>query len=86
MTNIGVNELAEIAIARVKAELTDIVFQKIQSDKELMTAYMRAVSSSSCGDVNRQIGLYVKKAFGLENLARESEPTSCLIQSYTQFT
>lgn len=86
MTNIGVNELAEIAIARVKAELTDIVFQKIQSDKELMTAYMRAVSSSSWGDVNRQIGLYVKKAFGLENLAREREPTSCLIQSYMQFT
>lgn len=86
MTNIGVNELAEIAIARVKAELTDIVFQKIQSDKELMIAYMRAVSSSSWGDVNRQIGLSVKKAFGLENLSRESEPTSCLIQSYTQFT
>ena len=41
MANIGVNELAEIAIARVKAELTDIVFQKIQSDKELMIAYMR---------------------------------------------
>ena len=86
MTNISANELAEIAIARVKAELTDSVFQKIQSDKELMTAYMRAISSSSWGDVNRQIGLCVKKAFGLENLARATEPTSCLIQSYTQFT
>lgn len=85
MTNISANELAEIAIARVKSELTDIVFQKIQSDKELMTAYMRAVSSSSWGDVNRQIGRCVKKAFGLENLAREGEPMSCLIQSYTQF-
>lgn len=73
------------AIKQVKAELTDLVFQRIAADKTLMTAYMHCVSKSDWGSVNREIGRMVKKAFALENLRREDSPKSNLILSYTQF-
>lgn len=76
---------AEKAIAQVKAELTDLVFQRIESDKTLMTNYLHRVSESDWGTVNREIGKMVKEAFKLENLGRNGKPKSNLILSYTQF-
>lgn len=76
---------AQEAISRVKAELTDLVFQRIAADKELMSDYMRQVSEHGWGTVNRAIGGKVKDAFKLANLQRDGEPKSNLILSYTQF-
>lgn len=77
---------AQNAIEQVKAELTDLVFQRIESDKTLMTEYLHRVSESDWGSVNRKIGEMVKKSFGLSNLRRDDSPNSKLILSYTQFS
>ncbi len=76
---------AQEAINRVKAELTDIVFERIAADKVLMADYMRQVSTHGWGTVNRAVGRIVKDEFKLSNLRRDGEPKSNLILSYTQF-
>lgn len=80
-----VAQIAETAIARLNEHLTDSIFQIIQEDHELMTAYMTAVSDTDWGSVNRTIGRIIKDRYGLKNLGRSEAPVSTIIKSYTQF-
>jgi len=85
--NLGsVNELAQEAIHTLKLSITDQVFLIIQSDKQLMQAYLKLVREKGHDVVNREVGKAVKAAFNLANDDfRNNDPESTLIQSYQIF-
>jgi len=77
--------VAKKAIASLNKRITDEVFLTIQNDRDLMDDYMKAVQGSSAHTVNREIGKYVKKAYGLTNDGVEKNPSSTLIKSHHKF-
>ncbi|MHA1981096.1 MAG: hypothetical protein ACTSXN_08400 [Promethearchaeota archaeon] len=80
------NELGKKAIQKLNARITNEVFLIIQSDKELMYAYLRLVEAKGFNTVNQSIGKEVKKEYGLINLNdREDNPSCTLIQSHQKF-
>jgi hypothetical protein len=78
--------LADKAIAEFRRRTTDAVFLIIQSDRELMHDYLRAVEKEGLDVVNRRIGREVKTQLNLTNaLERQIAPQSTLIQSHQIF-
>ena len=78
-------DIANAAIAKFNEKITDEVFQTIESDKELMSSYLRAVSDNGLDVVNQTIGKAVKTAYGLEDKGQCDEPCSNLIKSFTTY-
>lgn len=81
-------EIADAAIARLNARITDEIFLIIQNDRDLMHEYLRAIESQQGGltTVNQTIGRIVKDRYVLTNAEnRQENPRSTLIQSHQQF-
>jgi len=72
---------------KISEELTDIVFQYIENDKELLKQYLDLVANT--GDlrvVNSNIAKAVRSRFDLKtNGSQKMNPKSKLIQSYSEF-
>ncbi len=51
-----------------------------------MHEYLRLVSDYDLDKVNRDLGKNIKGKFNVDNIGRNDEPKSKLIQSYTQHT
>ena len=77
-------EFAQKVIDKFNEELTDLVFQYIENDAELMHDYLRLISDKDLDTVNKALGKKIKEKFGVENLERSNNPKSKLIQSYTK--
>lgn len=77
-------EFAQKVINQFNEELTDLVFQYIENDAELMHDYLRLVSDKDLDTVNKALGRKIKEKFGVDNLERDNNPKSKLIQSYTK--
>lgn len=77
-------EFAQKVTDRFNEELTDLVFLYIENDAELMHDYLRLVSDKDLDTVNKALGRKIKEKFGVENLDRNNNPKSKLIQSYTK--
>jgi hypothetical protein len=86
MANRTVGQIAEEAIARLKAHATDAAFLIIQNDHELMADYLHAVEKDGWQSVNMAIGRAVKIAFPeLEKGERNRNPQTVLAQSFSEF-
>ncbi len=79
-------EFAQKVITKFNEELTDLVFQYIENDTELMRDYLRLVSDKDLDTVNKGLGRKIKEKFDVDNLERSNNPKSKLIQSYTKHT
>ena len=78
--------IAQKAIEKLNKQITNEVFLIIQSDKDLMHNYLKAVEEKGLDVVNRTIGLEVKKQYNLVNINdREENPSCTLIQSHQKF-
>lgn len=77
-------QFAQKVTDKFNEELTDLVFQYIENDAELMHDYLRLVSDKDLDTVNKALGRKIKEKFGVENLERNNNPKSKLIQSYTK--
>ena len=78
-------DIAKQAISRLNKRITNEVFLTIQSDRELMQHYLRAVEKDGLDKVNQCIGKQVKVSYGLNNADREENPSCTLIQSHQRF-
>ena len=73
------------ALSKFSKEITDIFFQYIENDKELLQEYQRVIGRESDLDtVNMALGFAIKEWFALENDEVNSNPKSKLIRSYTE--
>lgn len=79
-------QFAQKVTDKFNEELADLVFQYIENDAELMHDYLRLVSDKDLDTVNKALGRKIKEKFGVENLDRNNNPKSKLIQSYTKHT
>ena len=79
-------EFAQKVADKFNEELTDLVFQYIENDAELMHDYLRLVSDKDLDTVNKALGRKIRERFGVDNLGRSNNPKSKLIQSYTKHT
>lgn len=77
-------EFAQKVTDKFNEELTDLVFQYIESNAELMDDYLKLVSERNLDTVNKALGRKIKEKFGVDNLDRNNKPKSKLIQSYTK--
>lgn len=77
-------EFAQKVTDKFNEELTDLVFQYIENNAELMHDYLRLVSDRDLDTVNKALGRKIKEKFGVDNLDRNNKPKSKLIQSYTK--
>lgn len=77
-------EFAQKVTDKFNEELTDLVFQYIENNAELMHDYLRLVSDIDLDTVNKALGRKIKEKFGVDNLGRNNKPKSKLIQSYTK--
>jgi hypothetical protein len=79
-------EIGAEAIARLNKRITNEIFLIIQSDRELMQSYLRAVEVHGLEVLNQRIGKKVKAAYHLRNMNnREDSPSCTLIQSHQTF-
>ena len=67
-------QFAQKVTDRFIEELTDLVFQYIENDVELMHDYLRLVSDKDLDTVNKELGRKIKEKFGVENLDRSNNP------------
>ncbi len=79
-----IEEFAQKVTDKFNEELTDLVFQYIENDSELMQDYLKLVSERNLDTVNKALGRKIKEKFGVDNLDRNNKPKSKLIQSYTK--
>jgi len=78
--------IAQKAIEKLNKKITNEIFLIIQSDKDLMYNYLKAVEEKGLDVVNRAIGFEVKKQYKLVNINdREENPSCTLIQSHQKF-
>ena len=77
-----IEEFAQKVTDKFNEELTDLVFQYIENNSELMHDYQRLVSDIDLDTVNKALGRKIKEKFGVDNLDRNNKPKSKLIQSY----
>lgn len=77
-------EFAQKVITKFNLELTDLIFQYIENDAELMHEYLRLVSDKDLDTVNKAIGKKIKEKFDVDNKERNKNPKSKLIRSYTE--
>jgi len=79
-------EIATSAIKRMNKKITNEIFLIIQSDRELMQQYLRAIEKFGLDTLNQTIGKKVKEAYKLSNINdREDNPSCTLIQSHQKF-
>ena len=64
--------------------ITDKIFQFIQSDTELMQDYLKLVESKGRDTVNRNLGKKIKEKLRLDAGKSGNTPKGTLIQSYTE--
>jgi len=78
--------IAQKAIEKLNKKITNEVFLIIQSDKDLMYNYLKAVEEKGLDVVNQAIGFEVKKQYKLVNINdREENPSCTLIKSHQKF-
>jgi len=77
-------KFAQKVTDKFNEELTDLVFQYIENNGDLMHDYLRLVSDKDLETVNKVLDRKIKEKFGVENLDRSNNPKSKLIQSYTK--
>ena len=79
-------EIARQAISRLNKKITNEVFLTIQTNRELMQEYLRAVHAEGLDKVNQTIGKEVKAAYALTTIdERDNDPLCTLIQSHQKF-
>lgn len=79
-------EIAAEAIKKMNKKITNEIFLIIQTDRELMQQYLRAVETSGLNVLNQTIGKKVKEAYKLSNMNdREDNPSCTLIKSHQIF-
>lgn len=80
-------QFTDSLLDKISIELTDIVFQYIENDKELLKQYLDLVANTgNLRVVNSNIAKAVKSRFYLKtNGSQEINPKSKLIQSYSEF-
>lgn len=79
-------EFSDKLMENVTSNLTDIVFQIIENDRELLHDYMLLLQNNKLNVLNSNIAKMVKKRFNLSNAdLRNAQPKSKLIQSYQEF-
>lgn len=69
-------------LARFTEQITDRLFLFIQENKDLMDEYRETVCRDGLQEVNKNLGMAVKRHFNLDNGGEESTPKSILISSY----
>lgn len=65
-------EFAQKVIDKFNAELTDLVFQYIENDAELMHDYLRLVSDKDLDTVNKVLGRSIKEMIGVQSLSSQT--------------
>jgi len=79
-------EIAAKAIKLMNQKITNEIFLIIQSDRELMQQYLRAIEKFGLDTLNQTIGKKVREAYKLSNMNdREDNPSCTLIQSHQKF-
>lgn len=79
-------EIAEQAIERMNKRITNEIFIIIQSERNLMSEYLRAVQDNGLDAVNQMIGKEIKNSYQLVNVNdRENNPSCTLIKSHQKF-
>ena len=78
--------IADMAMNQLNKRLTDLVFQTIQGDRNLMHKFMDAVHSFGWETVNQVIGRRVEFRYRLERNGRKRSdmPESILALSYSE--
>lgn len=78
-------EFRDKALKQFTKEITDLFFRYIENDEGLMHDYLRVIGREGNLDVtNMTLGKSVKDWFGLEDGEENMQPTSKLIESYTE--
>lgn len=73
------------ALEQFTKKITDIFFQYIEQDRQLLQDYLSTIGRESDLDtVNKCLGKAVKDHFNLENGNENNDPKSKLIKSYTE--
>lgn len=67
-------------------DLTDQLFLYIQNDNDLKDKYNNLISKFTKETINQDLGQLFKELFNVDNLKRNYNPESSLINSYTQHT
>lgn len=81
------NEIKKLAVDVLNgfcAEITDMLFLRIQNNKDLKAKYDHLVAGGNNEVVNQNLGYLFKKILNLENEGECKEPKSKLIKSYTR--
>ena len=78
--------IADMAMKELNKRLTDLVFQTIQSDRNLMHKFMDAVHSFGWETVSQTIGRRVEFRYGLvrNGEKRNMAPESALALTYSE--
>jgi hypothetical protein len=66
--------------------LTDLLFLCIEKNENLLKQYENLVALYGKDIINQDLGLLFKEMFNVDNLERNFNPESTLINSYTQHT
>lgn len=66
--------------------LTDLLFLCIEKNEDLLEQYENLVVLYGKDIINQDLGLLFKDMFNVDNLDRNFNPESTLINSYTQHT
>ena len=62
--------------------ITDLVFLEIEKNKKYLDIYGDFVNRTGRGNINKQIGKFIREYWDLKNLGRCNFPQSSLISSY----
>ena len=84
--NQKIASIADMAMDQLNKRLTDLVFQTIQSNRNLMDKFMDAVHSFGWENVNQTIGRRVEFRYGLvrNGKKRNMAPESVLALTYSE--
>lgn len=66
MKRLNPDEFANKVINQFCNEITDLVFQYIENDEELMLEYLRVVSDHNLDKTNQTLGFSIKQRFNAE--------------------
>lgn len=65
-------EFNDLVIKRFTSEITDIIFQYIQGNDDLMCKYLDLVSQNTRKSVNASLGKAIAKQFKIDNALDEN--------------
>lgn len=86
----SIKDFNEKVISRFTDEITDMVFQYILDDEELMDIYLDLISEHDRKTVNSQLGKAIKIRFNIDNISvngeiQKGDPKCVLIKTnYTR--